>query len=193
MRLLLLPFLLLFSFVQPKDRVVFKTHSGDEIVISNDVIHYNGKAISKPIDGIFHDSKYNRLIEQNSRVLLFLEIDGNPNYNTIELFELTRQKATELIDVVYNDKTQGIGPPPFTDMDADGKIELGGFDLTEWYDSKDSIYYNPSKYYEIDNGTIMFDSSLTRKMDIKVNGVYLAKPLDKDGNCSVIIKKRRKD
>jgi len=98
----------------------------------------------------------------------------------------------KVVEVVYNDKTQGIGPAPFTDLDGDGKIQLRGFDLTEWYDSKDSMYYNPSRYYEIDNGTIKFDSSLARKMDIKVNGIYLAKPLDKDGYCCVVVKKPKK-
>jgi hypothetical protein len=29
-------------------------------------------------------------------------------------------------------------------------------------------------------------------MDIKVNGIYLSKPLDKDGYCCIIIKKPQK-
>lgn len=178
--------------MQPQDRIALKTHAGDSVIVSKDIIHYNGKAISKPIEAIIYDSKYNRLIEQNSKVLLFLEIDGRPNYNTIEAFDLTKQRATSVAEVVYNDKTQGIGPAPFTDMDGDGKIEFGGFDLTESYDSKDSMYYNPSRYYEIDNGRVKFDSSLTRKMDIKVNGLYLSKPLDKDGNCCVVVKNPKK-
>jgi hypothetical protein len=51
------------------------------------------------------------------------------------------------------------------------------------------MYYNPSKYYEISTGKVTLDSSLTKKMDIKVNGVYLSEPLNKDGNCCVVIKK----
>ncbi|OQP46223.1 hypothetical protein A4H97_31160 [Niastella yeongjuensis] len=189
MKLLLPSLLFLCSFTQTQDRIVFKTRSGDKIIVSNDIIHYSGNPVSKTIEAIVYNSKYNRLIEQNSRILLFLEIDGRPNYNTIKAFDLKKLKATELAEVVYNDKTQGIGSAPFTDMDGDGKMEFGGFDLTEWYDSKDSIYYNPSQYYEISDGKVKFDSSLTRKMDIKVNGVYLSKPLDKDRNCCVVIKK----
>jgi hypothetical protein len=192
MRLLLPSLLFLWSFIKTQDRIVLKTRSGDNIVVSNDIIHYNGEPISKAMEAIVYDSKYNRLIEQSSKILLFLEIDGSPNYNTIKAFGLTKQKANEIAEVVYNDKTQGIGPAPFTDMDEDGKIEFGGFDLTEWYNSKDSMYYNPSQYYEISNGRVKFDSLLTRKMDIKVNGVYLSKPLDKEGNCCVVIKKPKR-
>jgi hypothetical protein len=36
-------------------------------------------------------------------------------------------------------------------MDKEGKLKFGGFDLTEFYNSKDSMYYNPSRYYEISN------------------------------------------
>ena len=160
--------------------------------MTKDVIRYNGKTISKKIESIIYESKYNRLIEQNGNILLFLEIDNRPNYNNIAAYSLTKQKATKLAECVYNDKTQGIGQEPFSDMDKDGKIEFGGFDLTEYYDSKDSMYYNPSQYYEISNGTIKFDSALTKKMDIRINGIYLSKPLDKDGNCCIVIKKPTK-
>jgi hypothetical protein len=192
MRLLVSSLLFICSFARAQDRIALKTNSGDSIVISKGIIHYNGKAISKPIEAIIYNSKYNRIIEQGHKILLFLEIDDSPNYNTIEAFDLTKQKASRIVEVVYNDKSQGIGPAPFTDMDGDGKVELGGFDLTEWYDSKDSMYYNPSQYFEIDNGIIKFDSSLTRKMDINVNGVYLSKPLNKNGNCCVLVKKTKK-
>ncbi|WP_157473861.1 hypothetical protein [Flavihumibacter petaseus] len=77
-------------------------------------------------------------------------------------------------------------------MDKDGKLEFGGFELTEMHPSRDSMYYEPSKYYEIANGTIYFDSALTRAMDRKRNGVYLAKPLDIDGNCCIAIRKPAK-
>jgi hypothetical protein len=192
MKQTLLPLLLTLCFWQTQDKIILKTKSGDNIVVTKAVIHYNDKAISKEIEGIVYDSKYSRLIEQNETILLFLEIDNRPNYNNIAAYSLTKQKATKLVECVYNDKNQGIGPTPFTDMDKDGKLEFGGFDLTEYYDSKDSMYYNPSKYYEISNGTIKFDSTLTKKMDIKINGVYLSKPVDKDGNCCVVIKKPKK-
>ncbi len=192
MRLLLLSIILFFSFKQTNDKIVLKTHSGDSIIVSKDIIYFNQKPISKTIAGIVYTSKYNRLIEQNSSILLFLEIDGSPNFNKLKAFKVTTQKAIGLTECVYNDKSQGIGPTPFTDMDADGKLEFGGFDLTEVYNSKDSMYYNPSMYYEINEGKVTFDSALTKKMDIKINGVYLQKPLDKDGDCCVVIKKLTK-
>ena len=61
--------------------------------------------------------------------------------------------------------------------------------MNEVYPSKDSMYYSPSDYYEINHGNIVFDSSLTRKMDIKENGIYMKNPLDNDGNCCKVIKK----
>jgi len=192
MRQILLPLLLIFCSWQTQDKIFLKTHSGDTIAVTKDVVRYNGKTVSKKIESIIYESKYNRLIEQNGNILLFLEIDNRPNYNNIAAYSLTKQKATKLAECVYNDKNQGIGQEPFSDMDKDGKIEFGGFDLTEYYDSKDSMYYNPSQYYEISNGTIKFDSVLTKKMDIRINGIYLSKPLDKDGNCCIVIKKPTK-
>ena len=188
MRPNLLPLLFLLSFLQTKDKIVLKTHSGATISIIKNKIYFDNRPISGSVDDIIYKSKYNRIIEQDSSILLFLEIDGSPNLNRIEAFKVTSIKATKLVNCVYNDKIQGIGPAPFTDMDHDGKLELGGFDLTEYYDSKDSMYYNPSKYYKISDGTIKFDSALTKKMDIKVNGIYLPHPLDKSGFCCAVIK-----
>jgi len=79
----------------------------------------------------------------------FLEIDISPNFNLLAAFKVTNKQAIKLVECVYNDKTHGIGPAPFTDMDKNGKLEFGRFDLTEFYNSKDSMYYNPSRYYEI--------------------------------------------
>lgn len=192
MRRTILPILLLFCSWQTKDKILLKTHAGDTISVKNSQIYFNEKPISGKIDDIIYKSKYNRLIEQNSSILLFLEVDGSPNLNRIEAFKVTPKKAIKLVDCVYNDTTQGIGPPPFTDMDNDGKLELGGFDLTEYYDSKDSMYYNPSQYYKISNGLLIFDSALTKQMDIEINGIYLSRPLDKTGNCCVVIKKLKR-
>ncbi len=192
MRPLIFSLLLFFAFKQTQDKIVFKTNSGDTITITKDIIYFNSIPISTTIDGIIYNSKYSRLVEQNSSTLLFLEIDNSPNFNELAAFKVTDKKAAKLVECVYNDKSQGIGPPPFIDMDKDGKLEFGGFDITEVYDSKDSMYYNPSQYYEINNGSVIFDSAFTKKMDIKVNGIYVSKPLDKDGNCCVVIKKLTK-
>lgn len=192
MRFIILSISFFFSLNQTKEKIILKTHSGDSVIISKDIIYFNQRPISKTIEGIVYSSKYNRLIEQHSSILLFLEIDDRPNFNTLKAFKVTNKKAIELTECVYNDRSQGIGPSPFTDMDNDGKLEFGGFDLTEFYDAKDSMYYNPSKYFEINNGSVVPDSILTKKMDIKVNGIYLKKPLDKEGNCCIVIKKTTK-
>lgn len=192
MRTLLFSLLLFFSFKQTHDKIVLKTRSGNTISVISGKIYFNKRLIREKIDNIIYNSKYNRLIEQNSSVLLFLEIDGRPNLNRIAAYKITPQKAVKLVDCVYNDKSQGFGPAPFTDMDNDGKLEFGGFDLTEYYDSKDSMYYIPSKYYKINNGTVEFDYTLTKRMDIKVNGIYFKNPLDKNGYCCVVIKKPKK-
>jgi len=173
-----------------QQKISLKTQSGDSITVVKEIIYYNNKPISKTIEkDIVYNSKYNRLIEQGGTILLFLEMDGRPDYNYLEAFRITKQKATDLVACVYNDNHQRHGPAPFTDMDNDGKLEFGGFDLTEGYAAEDSMYYCPSKYYEISHGNIVFDSALTKKMDLKENGIYLPKPLDKDGNCCVVIKK----
>jgi len=172
--------------------LTFKTKSGHIIEVHGEIIHYDKSAISAEIAGVLPHSKYSRLVEQNGSILLFLEIDGAPDFNSIKGFTIKSNKAVEVCDVVYNDEMHGIGPAPFTDMDGDGKLELGGFDLTEAYQAEDSMYYNPSQYYEIDHGKVKFDSTLTRKMDIKVNGVYIPHPLNENGNCCVVIRKPAK-
>ena len=185
-------FFLPFKSAKTQDKIILRTNSVDTILVLKDIIYFNKKPISKTIDGVIYKSKYNRLIEQSSSVLLFLEINNSPNFNEIEAFKLTTKKAIKIAECVYNDKSQGIGPSSFTDIDKDGKLEFGGFDLTEFYNSEDSMYYNPSQYYEISNGNVKFDSTLTRVMDIKINGIYLKDPIDKNGNCCVLIKKPAK-
>lgn len=189
MQTIVLSIAIFFSFNQTKERIALKTHSGDNVIISKGIIYFNQKPISKTIEGIVYSGKYNRLIEQHSSILLFLEIGNSPNFNELMVFKVTPKKVIQLAECVYNDKSQGIGPAPFTDMDNDGKLEFGGFGLTEFYNSKDSMYYNPSEYFQISNSTVVFDSILTKKMDIKVNGIYLKRPLDKEGNCCLVIKK----
>jgi len=175
---------------QDRVNILLKTSKGDQIKISGETIYYNQKVIGRTNAEIVPASDYNRLIEQNGKILLFLETDERPNYNKLEVLSLTKTHCKKLIACVYNDKKQGTGPKPFTDIDNDGKLEFGGFDMTEKFPANDSAYYSPSKFYEIDNGTIILDSSLTREMDIKVNGQYIPRPLDKKGHCCIVIKKK---
>lgn len=188
--------IILFALIsiQQKEKVILKTKSGDIVSIMNDKIYYNSKAISEPISEIIYNSKYNRIIEDGNSMFLFIEVDDRPNYNMLEVYNLTKQKATKLLEAVYNDRSQGSKNDhiSLTDIDNDGYLEFGGFGINEGYDNKDSMYYNPSRYYEIRNGKITLDSVLTKKMDIKMNGVYLKKPLDKNGNCCIVVRRPKK-
>ena len=127
---MLFSILSIILFGQPnfQDRISFKTHSGDVITVYWQTIYFNKKAISEPITDIIFESKYNRIIEEDGSILLFLEIDGSPNFNRIKWFKISKTKATKVLDCVFNDKKQRNGPAPFTDIDRDGKLEIGGFD-----------------------------------------------------------------
>lgn len=141
-----------------------------------EAIYFNNKLIfCDTINEFVYGSKYNRVMTNNNNVLLFIESVGLPNFNHILGYEIGKDKAKIVADCVYNDKKQGNGAPPFTDMDKDGFPEFGGIDLTEQHPSPDSMYYVPSEYYEIKNGKIYYDSTLTQRMDIKLNGIYLKK------------------
>jgi len=190
MRQSIIFFTFLSTIWQDRVNIVLKTSKGDQIKISGESIYYNQTLIGKTNAEIVAGSDYNRLIEQNGKILLFLETDERPNYNKLEVLSLTKTNCKKLVTCVYNDKKQGTGPKPFTDIDNDGKLEFGGFNMTEKLPANDSAYYNPSKFYEIDNGTIILDSSLIRKMDIKVNGQYISHPLDIKGHCCIVIKKK---
>src|SRR5271154_6460521 len=124
MKLIFLSIVLILSLRQAEERIVLKTNSGDSITVDKGIIYFNKNVISQDLPaygGIVYSGKYNRLIEQNQSILLFLEFEGSPNLNTLMVFKITSHKATELVECVYNDTSQGCGPAPFTDMDNDGK------------------------------------------------------------------------
>lgn len=136
------------------------------------------------------NSKYSRVIAENGNILLFMECNGSPNSDYLSAYsvDLKKKKFTYLSSSVFDDSPKS-KTTPFTDIDGDGFLEYGGFDLTEMHPNPDSMYYHPSSFYEIRNGKLFFDSLLTKKEDIDENGVYLTKPLDKNGYCCKVIKK----
>gem|GEM_PF-505222 len=173
---------LLAGFAQNKPRTLnFHTSRGLAIKVDSLGVYINNKKVHRfdTEDLIFH-SRRNRLIENGGTSFLFLEIDGRPNLNRLVGFRISSGKADSMVDVVSSD---------IVDMDGDGYLEFGGRDLTEGYPSEDSMYYIPTEYYEIRNGTIRYDSSLTKERDIWINGVYLPHPLDTDHNCCKVILK----
>ena len=134
-------------------------------------------------DEINYESKRNKLLEVNGSVFLFIEVNGNPNLDRIYAFKIYKNRVDSLANAISSE---------LIDLDKDGNLEFGGRDLTESYPSKDSMYYIPSDYFEIKNGTIVYDSAYTKSADIGLNGIYLANPADKEGNCCIVIKKPKK-
>lgn len=154
------------------------------ITVYKGTIFVNGnKAFLFPQDNINYKSRRNRLVENGKAVFLFLEVNGSPQKNRLYAFHIDHSLADSVADAVSSD---------VKDWDHDGNLEFGGSDLPQQYPSPDSMYYVPSKFYEIKKGKITFDAELTEKTDKKVNGVYLADPLDSKGNCCKVIPKGKK-
>ncbi|MFY0256047.1 hypothetical protein ACDQ55_19075 [Chitinophaga sp. 30R24] len=169
---------------KPANELHFTSSQQQLITVYKGTIFVNGnKAFVFHEDGINYKSKRNRLVEDRSSVFLFLEIDGSPNKNRMYVFNIDHSRADSILDAISSD---------VKDLDHDGNFEFGGSDLTEVHPSPDSMYYVPSRFYEIKKGKITYDAELTEKTDMKVNGVYLSDPLDKDGNCCKVIPKPKK-
>lgn len=158
----------------------YKTKNGHSVSVNGKQIFYDGKAIFtfKYPDEIELNYKKDYLIEDNGSVFLFLFADGNPNLDRFNVYQIFPNKALLVADSIAS---------PIKDYDSDGNLEFGGRDLTEMHPSRDSMYYIPTQYFEIAKGKILIDKSLTRKKDISINGCYISKPLDKNGNCCVVI------
>ena len=166
--------------------ISFKTKNGQRITVVKGVIALNNNPIYKyQEDAIIYKSKYNRLIEDSTTLLLFLTISGSPNKDRMEGFKILPHQAIKLVDAIAS---------TINDLDDDGFLEFGGADLTEVYPNKDSMYYVPTAFYEIKNGKILPDIALTIDKDIELNGIYLSSwyQLNKDGNCCIVIAKPRK-
>ncbi|HVU55331.1 MAG TPA: hypothetical protein VHD83_09760, partial [Puia sp.] len=169
-----LPLLLwLTSFAQDKP-LSFHTSKGLTVKVDTRGIYINNKKVHWfDTDELIPDSRRNKLIEDGGTAFLFLEMSDAPNLNKLYGFRISANRADS---VVYTNTSD------IVDMDGDGYLEFGGADLTEVYSSEDSMYYIPTEYYEIRNGRIHFDTTLTRDRDIWINGIYLAHPADANGN-----------
>lgn len=176
MRLLLLLLISLPVFAQtPKSELHFTSSKQQKITVFKGTIFVNGnRTYQLPPDAINYPSRRNRLVEDGGNVFLFLEINGSPNKNRLYVFGINNSKADSLMDAISSD---------VKDMDHDGFLEFGGADLPKAYPSADSVYYLPAKFYEINRGRIVYDAAYTEKTDKKVNGIFIADPLDKNGNC----------
>ncbi|NLR58293.1 hypothetical protein HGH93_09300 [Chitinophaga polysaccharea] len=145
------------------------------IAVYKGTIFVNGnKTYQLSPDKIVYNSRRNRLIEDGGNVFLFLEVTAAPNKNRLIVFGINNSIADSLLSAVASD---------VKDYDHDGQLEFGGSEAPKAHPSADSIYYLPSRFYEIKKGRINVDAEYTEKIDKKVNGVYLADPLDSNGNC----------
>ncbi len=156
---------------KPANELHFTSSQQQLITVYKGTIFVNGnKAFIFPNDIINYKSRRNRLIENGKSVFLFLEVDGKPNKDRMYVFNIDHSLADSILNTISSD---------VKDLDHDGNMEFGGSDLIEKYPSADSMYYVSSKFYEIKKGKITFDAELTEKTDKKVNGIYLANPIDR--------------
>ena len=161
--------------------LIFHTTQGQKINVHGGTISVNGKGLYKfEEDGIIYSSKRNKIIESGGTVFLFLEVDGNPNLDRLFVFKISTNRVDSITNTISSE---------LKDLDGDSYMEFGGSDLTEVHPSKDSMYYIPSDYYKIREGKIIYDSALTKIIDIRVNGIYLLNPGDANGYCCKVIPK----
>ena len=163
-----------------KTGLVFKSSKAQYITVNKGTIFVNGnRAYQLPPDAVNLASRRNKLIEDNGNVFLFLEINGAPNKNKLYVFGVNNSSVDSLATAISSD---------VRDYDHDEYLEFGGSDNVPVYPAADSMYYVPSKFYEIKKGRILYDKEYTEKIDMKVNGQYLADPVDANGQYKVIHK-----
>jgi len=166
LRHLLLLLIGLPAFAQkPDDNLHFTSSKQQKIAVYKGSIIVNGnKTFKFATDEIVYKSKRNRLVEDGGNVFLFLEVNDSPNKNKLVVFSINNSIADSVLTAIASD---------IKDFDHDELLEFGGSDLTEAYPAADSMYYVPSRFYEIKKGRIVFDAAYTEKIDKKVNGVYI--------------------
>lgn len=191
LKILLLLFLFSIVHVQiytqtNSKNLIFHTTKSQTVAIHGGSISVNNKNLYKlQYDDIIYSSKRNRLIENSGSTFLFLEINGTPNRNRLYVFSISKDKVDSIAEAISSD---------IKDLDGDTCLEFGGSDVTEVHPSKDSMYYIPANFYEIRNGRILFDLSLTKAISIELNGIYLSNPLDAEGYCcKAILKPKNKN
>lgn len=178
----LLLLLSLPAFAQTtRDNIHFLSGKQQQIAVYKGQIIVNGNKTYKfATDNIVYASKRNRLVEDGGNVFLFLEVTDAPNKNKLRIFAMNNSIADSVMTVISSD---------IKDWDHDGLLEFGGSEVAPVHPSPDSMYYVPSKFYEVKKGSIIPDYEYTEKMDKKVNGTYLQDPSAPGGNCCKVIRK----
>lgn len=169
----LLLFIGLPAFAQtPRTELHFTSSQQQKITVYQGTIFVNGnRAHQLPPDDINYSSKRNRVIEDGGNVFLFLELKGATGHkDRLYVFGINNSKADSILTAISSD---------VKDYDHDGLMEFGGADIAPANPSSgDQVYYVPSKFYQINKGSIVYDAEYTEKIDKKANGVFIAEPMD---------------
>jgi hypothetical protein len=152
-------------------------------VYNGSIIVNSKRSYQLATDNIVYKSRRNRIIEDKGQVFLFLEVTDSGKKNKFYVFNIHHSIADSLFTAIASD---------VKDFDQDGFLEFGGSEASPVYPAPDSMYYVPSRFYEIKNGQITFDGAYTEKVDLKVNKTYIPDPLDRNGNCCVVVPRRPK-
>jgi len=168
----------------PANNIAFKSSQGHMVSVYNGSIIVNAKrSYHLGVDNVVYKSRRNKIIEDKGNVFLFLEVTDGTKKNKFYIFSIHNSIADSLFTAIASD---------VKDLDQDGFMEFGGSEASQPYPAADSMYYVPSRFYEIKNGQITFDGAYTEKVDMKVNKTYIPDPLDKNGNCCVVVPRRPK-
>ncbi|HEY0609639.1 MAG TPA: hypothetical protein VGD35_08290 [Chitinophaga sp.] len=168
----------------PTNNIAFKSSQGHMVSVYKGSIIVNSKrSYQLGSDNVVYKSRRNRIIEDKGNVFLFLEVTDGAKKNKFYIFSIHNSIADSLFTAIASD---------VKDLDQDGFMEFGGSEASQPYPAADSMYYVPSRFYEIKNGQITFDGAYTEKVDTKVNKTYIPDPLDKNGNCCVVIPRKAK-
>ncbi|MBW8684500.1 hypothetical protein [Chitinophaga rhizophila] len=168
---------------KPKVGLSLTSSKQHQISVYKGTIIVNGnKTFTFKQDSINYASKRNRVEEDKGSVFLFLDVKDGPKKNKLYVFSINNSIADSVLTTISSD---------IKDWDHDGLLEFGGSEAGELYPSADSMYYVPAKFYEIKKGKLVYDAEYTEKIDTKVNGVFIANPLENNGKYKVIPKKRR--
>ncbi|NIG57554.1 hypothetical protein [Chitinophaga sp. Cy-1792] len=151
---------------QKKEELHFTSNQRQLITVYKGTIFVNGnKAYVFKEDKIKYASKRNRLIEDGRTAFLFLEVTDTPNKDKLIVFNIDHSLADSLLTAISSD---------VKDWDRDDNLEFGGSEAPVPYAAADSMYYLPSRWYEIRKGKISYDAELTETVDKKVNGQFIA-------------------
>lgn len=167
----------------PANNIAFKSSQGHMVSVYKGSIIVNSKrSYQLGADNVVYKSRRNRIIEDKGNVFLFLEVTDNGKKNKFYIFSIHNSIADSMFTAIASD---------VKDLDRDGYMEFGGSEAAQPYAAADSMYYVPSRFYEIKDGKITFDGVYTEAVDTKMNGIYIPDPLDKSGNCCVVIPRKK--